>query len=1390
MIQNLLSTLHKLNIKLWTENDKLHYECGSGGMPETLLEEIRRNKSQLIVLLNEDSAYEVSSRTEGGDEEFPLTPMQQAYWIGEKNFFSLSGAAFYYQEYHVESLDIPRLELCLNKIISINEMMRVRILPSGHQVVVKDEEVPFYQISVNNLTIKMDDEAGASLEVIRNNIISNPGDVEKWPLFKLRVSTTHSGDVVHLLGRFILGDALSWDMFFRQLLIAYYENKLPARPSAVYRDYVASLNEHKHTHLYKSSVSYWRSIDRSILSPPNIPIYQHLLTTTSSFTRKRRSLFLAQKQWGEFIRISRENNLSPNALLCALFCITLKVWANSEQFSINMMYSRRANGNHEFPDLFGNCTSTIPLVINLTGNQTVESNALAIQETIMKSIENSALSGVEITRLLTRDGNDGDITPIPIVFASTLGLSDPNITQQLMSKHNWRYGYGYIQTPQIWLDCQVYDSDFGVRINWDCVEEIFPEGVLDAMFGAFKKLIESKSSILTLPLMKLELLPNTQIQARKKVNETGKPYPIGTLHGLFAQCYAAYTDAIAVVCGEEKITYGELYSRAQVVTKTLVINGIKPRDVVAIHINKSINQVIAVFGTLFSGAAYLPLDASHPYDRKKYILSKSGVKAVLVENEIGVAEMRESGVKVLDVTFLRELSALEAMEDLLLGEPEDLAYIIFTSGSTGLPKGVMIPHRAAVNTIIDINERINIDRGDAILGLSALNFDLSVYDIFGTLSCGAKLVLPPQDQQREPREWLSLMERERITVWNSVPAFMEMLLAYIGDSRARSKSELRIVMLSGDWIPTTLPAAMYGLYQNTRLIALGGATEASIWSNYFEVRKNVEFIRSIPYGYPLHNQSMYVLDEYLCDCPDWVVGDLYIGGNGVYDGYVGDAELTSKSIVILRDGTHVYKTGDLARYIGKGLIEFIGRKDFQIKIRGHRIELGEIDHRLKSIVGVEDAIADVYDADKQRAIVAFIKREHPMRLDDSTVRSFLTQSLPYYMIPDLIQFVEEFPLSVNGKVDRKALKRQISTTAKDKQRCLPRTEQEERLFEIWRGILGTKDFSIDDSFLELGGDSVAAVRVANAIEKEFGQPIQLTDLMSHRTIRSMASLISEPQDAARTKKNVVKLTDSASRNLFFAHPIGGNSFCYDGLSKTLEDTFNMYVFNQTMDLVNNGDGSLSYLGSQYAEQIRGIQSHGPYYLGGWSLGALISLEIADYLTNKYGERSQIVMIDPLVYPANMKNPPVENAIRSAFLRDIVGLNSVGVEMEESFLAGAQDAQNIRVSTNGEQSNSKEESPRFVELYTVFRYNVGALFNIQVRTVKNPVLLISAVGQEDKKLEELVPILSSQSVWAGRFTSIITHEISADHYSILESDNRNIIKTILKDNILKEERLLT
>jgi thioesterase domain-containing protein/acyl carrier protein len=620
----------------------------------------------------------------------------------------------------------------------------------------------------------------------------------------------------------------------------------------------------------------------------------------------------------------------------------------------------------------------------------------------------------------------------------------------------------------------------------------------------------------------------------------------------------------------------------------------------------------------------------------------------------------------------------------------------------------MITHESAVNTILDINERFQINSGDRILAISAFSFDLSVYDIFGTLAAGGTIVIPDAANSKDPSHWSELITTHQITIWNSVPAFMQMLIEHNLNNTQVVFNTLRLVLLSGDWIPLNLPTQIQALSPQAEIISLGGATEAAIWSIYYPITQVDPNWKSIPYGKPLKNQYIYVLNTSLKKCPVWVTGELYIGGIGLAKGYWQDEEKTNASFIIHPvTKEKLYKTGDLGRYLPDGDIEFLGREDFQIKINGYRIELGEIEATLKQHLTVKEVV--VTTIPKTQQLIAYIVPQPESNITTQEIRSFLQTKLPAYMIPSTFVLLASFPLTANGKMDRQALPIPEGTQPELTQTFTPPHNQvEELLITIWMELFQLQQISITDNFFALGGHSFLALQLISKINHKFQTNIPLSTLFHYPTVAELGNFLIQNHHASPTPISLVPIQPQGTQPpLFCIHPTGGQVMVYQHLATCLGTDQPVYAL-QSRALNNSLDehNSIENMAVEYAKIIRQHQPHGAYHLMGWSMGGVIAVSITKELEQQGCKVDFLGLVDAFLFPDSTPtltpDPLYELALvfGGTFVNALMTLDTVQQQQLREQLISLTSVERLQLMMNwGKSQNllSKELSEVSIEI---------------------------------------------------------------------------------------------
>lgn len=875
-------------------------------------------------------------------EPFDLTEVQFAYLMGREESFEIGGISTHLYFDIMARLDLKRFNNVLQKIIERHPSLRTTILPDGRQKVL--HEVPTYTIKTLDISGLNHNEQTVFLKNERDRMSHHIFQVDTWPLFEFKAIKVSDGNYYLLIGfDLLIADGESINIIGNELVSLYKDPGLElSELNFSFRDYVLAVKEMRHTNYYEKSKSYWLGKLDNFPSYPQIPFLNNP-ANISKVRFKRKSKHINEEVWKKIQNVCRERKITPSILLCALYAEVLSYWSNQQKLGISLTLSNRLPFHKDVDNLVGDFTSLILLDLDFSKDKTILERVNTVSNTINSALEYRYYDGIEFLRELASKKGTVKKASMPFVFTSMISSNKKNAWSEI-----GEINYIITQTPQVFLDCQISENKNGLSVTWDFVEELFNDEIIDAMFEHYVNIIND----ITVPNKRVELKPNeTDLNLISEYNNTKVMMNPTTLHSMFEKQVNITPNKSAIVLGDKSITYKELDEKSNKVANYLRHIGISRNDLVAVDAERIIETVINILGILKAGAGYVPIDSAYPKERVDYIVKNSNCRTLLDKNIYG------------------EISVSDYSNDSLLNinSPEDIAYVIYTSGSTGTPKGVVINHSSVTNTIRDINNRFSVNYKDQVLGLSSICFDLSVYDIFGSLSTGATLFMVPD--QRDVSNIIEIIRENNITIWNSVPAIMDIVIK----SSEFIDKNLRLVMLSGDWIPTTLPKKISKQFVNSTTIGLGGATEASIWSIFYPIEHKKVFDKSIPYGYPLANQSVYILNYNLELCPIDVPGEIYIGGVGLANEYIGDKDKTNKSFIKHPTLGRIYKTGDYGRLDREGFIEFLGREDQQVKIQGYRVELGEIESVIEQYPAIDKALVSVTDNAKgSKQLTAYV----------------------------------------------------------------------------------------------------------------------------------------------------------------------------------------------------------------------------------------------------------------------------------------------------------------------------------------------------------------------------------------------------------------------------------
>ncbi|WP_019008408.1 non-ribosomal peptide synthetase [Deinococcus aquatilis] len=935
-------------------------------------------------------------------DPFPLTDIQHAYWLGRQEGLDLGGVgAHVYSEFDLEMTDVGRMARAWRQVIARHDQLRMVVQPDGFQRVL--EQVPDFEIREADLTGLSTQESEARLNANRTEMQARVYDPAVWPMFDLRALRLASG----LTRVCVSFDMLVLDLRSFQIVLedwfVYYNSPQAALPPLpiTFRDYRLAEAALEGSELRATSQAYWTARLPELPPAPELPRPRGLEAVAEHSpegrTFSRRSARLKPEQWRALKDLAHQHGVTPVSVLLGAFGTVLAGWSGSRRFTLNLTVFNRLPLHPAVQRLVGDFTGTTLLALDLTPTEAFSARAARIQAQLWADLEHRHYSGVQVMRDLSRESGTRQAL-CPVVFTSHLA-GGHSAQDTIPPPLPVEVVYGLSQTPQVSLDHQVFEQGGGLNISWDARAALFAPGVLDEMFAAYLRVLHTLiQGGAAWKATHSSLAPAHQLAARATPPSPGFAHDPdrspATLPSLFETRAAAQPLAPAIIAPGRSLSYGQLDVLTAAWAQVLRGAGVGTGQPVALVMERGWEGAAAALAVMRAGGAYLPVDPDQPPERLLRLLEASGARLALTQPHLLAHLPLLPGLSIQPFTDPPPPTASHFPLPTVL--PGDLAYIIYTSGSTGQPKGVMIDHRGAVNTVLDVNHRFGIGPADRVLGVSALTFDLSVYDLFGTFAAGGALVLPTHAGRRDPDHWRHLIQTHGVTVWNSVPALLDMLLG--AGSPADSPADLvslRLLLLSGDWIPLGLLPAVQRQLPQARLISLGGATEASIWSILHEVGAIDPGWASVPYGQAMSFQTVQVLDSALNPAPDLAPGELFIGGAGVALGYWKDAERSAaRFFVHPRTGERLYRTGDLGRVLPGGALELLGRVDRQVKIRGHRIELGEIESAIRAVPGVRDTLVTVRPSPaRQPTLTAYLVPEATPAASNTVVPDSLLTEL-------------------------------------------------------------------------------------------------------------------------------------------------------------------------------------------------------------------------------------------------------------------------------------------------------------------------------------------------------------------------------------------------------------
>jgi len=1072
----LLKQVEHAGLKISLQDNNLKLEGATQNIAPSLVTALRENKQELLSWLKQRAA------------SFPLTPLQQAYYRGRSPLFDGGGMAN--QVYHeIEGCwDVPRLEQALQQVVVAHPALRLRIVEDNEQFI--SEEVPTITRHDFRLLSEEDKKhARTRLRETKSHLMLSSEktllqvDVALLSDERMVLYINHDGMIVDGISMFLL-----FHHWYR-----YYQGEADSANYLTFDRHIETLQNERGNPAWQRSRDYWLDRIPTIPAAPDLP--QAAKTNGQTVHFSQRVVALEASAWQKLQAQVRAYQLTPATVLMAAWAETLYCWGAGDHFTLNVTVSeRRPIHPHVFRTI-GPFSAPLLIEVKRDAQLNFFERAGALQHRLHQDIDHRHFSGIEVMQELAR-ARGLAAARMPYTFNCTLGaLEEVNgDALQLFGEEVFTIS----QTPQVLLDVFVFEQNGGLVIRLDGVDASFPEGFITALAAGYQQILDLLCHDENWQQSRFDLLPDEQRQRRVAVNETEVPVVPRLLGDDFVARARQQPAALALCTLDCQLSYGELYERVAEAVHWLKAQGVQRNTLVGLVAERSPEQVIGILAIVLAGAAYLPIDARLPAARRDYMLKDGNVRLVLTNVDL------ESGLIQFDLRNPQSGTwKLPPRED--RGSPDDLAYVLYTSGTTGQPKGVMVTHRNVINVVDDCQRRFAITPEDRFFAISAFNFDLSVWDLFGALSAGAALVIPDADKSGDSEHWAKICAKYHVSIWNSVPAIVRMMFDYENAMPA----SLRLLMMSGDRIPPDLPVAIAAVQPAISQWSLGGPTETTIWNISHQISTADFSAEMIPYGRPNANNQSQIRHQDGTNCPDWVAGEILASGAGITLGYWRDEARTRERYIEATDSQPRYfRTGDLGRYLPDGNIEILGRVDLQIKVNGYRIEAGDVEAALVKLAGINEAAVVAAKSAGGDLLVAHLVGDETQSAPES-IRQALSQSLPDYMIPARFCWHSSLPLNGNLKVDRKSLSQLplSETTMGPAARSDKNSTIESQLYNIWQSVLQGGQFGLTHDFFSIGGNSLSALRILTVVRKTFGIALPLESIYQFNTVQSMAAHI-------------------------------------------------------------------------------------------------------------------------------------------------------------------------------------------------------------------------------------------------------------------------------------------
>ncbi len=1161
-----------------------------------------------------------------------------------------------------------------------------------------------------------------------------PFSLEQDLLIRARLlrlsSTTH---IVLITMHHIVSDGWSTGILLREVLEHYAASTanrhLDWDPLPVqYADYALWQREHLTDTEIARQVSFWQEALHGAPQTLALPV-DHMRPAIRSDLGGSESIALDKDLMGRLADFARAHQATPFIVLSAAWSVLLARWTGQDDLVIGAPIANR--GRREIEGLIGFFVNTIPLRADLSGQPTFSAVVERMRTMALNAYAHADLPFEKLVEALKPERGHGQHPIFQTMVAFQPGLPAPQDLAGLTVSP--------VPLPETAakfdLTLVIQESAGGYAGGITYARDLFRSETIARLAEEFTSLL---SAAIATPSCPISILPMTSKAAEARLaafaSPSSRPVVVDTIGRLFEQQVERLPGHEAVAFGDRRLSFDELNRRVNRLAHRLIALGVGPERPVGVVLARSEALVVAALAIMKAGGVYTPVDPAHPADRMATIFAKAKPVVVLVD---GSTEQKlPANADLLRLDHFDFEDGPDHNPEVMPGSsptPENLAYIIHTSGSTGQPKGVGVSHAALVHLAEARMGHDPIGAGDRVLASLSVSFDVSVGQLVTPLLKGATVVVSGHVAAMTPAEFWDLMREERITHLNSGPAFLDAVLDSVPEGLS-----LRRLMLGGEPFPTVLAAKIQAALPEVELFNMYGPTEACIDATCHRFTGR-ETGATLPIGRPLPNYRLMILDVAMQPLPVGMPGEIFIGGPTLARGYLGlEQETRDRFVVHPLSGERLYRTGDLGRWNDAGEIEFLGRADGQVKIRGYRIELDEIAAILRAHPLVRSAAATTYPREGQTVLIAYVVMEDgtiPVSLADW--HSHLGAQLPAYMLPAAVVSVPALPMTVNGKLDLKALPAPDFTDGQEIVFAPPRDELDQTLIGIWRDLLTPPEAGIDENFFKAGGHSLLALRFVAACKAKLNVEAPISALYQHQTIRAFADAIRSGHVAA-SRGPLVVLGQGEGRPVFGFHPVGGGAFGYLGLAQALAGRRPVYgIQARGLEAGEEPVATIEEMASEYLAAIRTVQPKGPYSFIGHSFGGMMAFEITRRLEAEGETVDRLVMLD-----TSLVGQPwtIENATETA--QTIIGLERMRSKKLNETIEPAQVQRIIKLVAN---------NMRLCETYVPTR-------------IATPMMYVLAK-------RGLLPDDGRREFWCALTQTALDHPpLDCDHYAVLNADN--------------------